>query len=313
LFFGEEKMKPLHIKTPVILSQSYKKCVGEVYLKLESLQPTGSFKIRGIGNFCQNKVQGGVKHFVSSSGGNAGLAAAYAGKNLGILTTVVVPTSTSSAAIEKIKSLGAKTIVYGDAWSDADKKAKEIIEQEGGCYVHPFDHQLIFSGVSSIIKECAQQMDKPSAIILSVGGGGLFSGVALGLREVGWGDVKIFCVETRGAASFNAALKAGKPVDIGKINTIAVTLGASKVCEQAINESKNFTVISRIVSDKEAALGVINFAQHHRILVEPSCGATLSLLDSDALIHQQEKILVIACGGTGVSFELISQWKSLTE
>src|SRR5882757_6352128 len=107
-------MQPLHIKTPVIQSQTLKTLYGQdVSFKLESLQPSGSFKLRGIGRLCQQELAKGAQSFVASSGGNAGVAVAYSGMKLGVPTTVFIPSSSNSIYIKAIESFGAKVIIAG--------------------------------------------------------------------------------------------------------------------------------------------------------------------------------------------------------
>lgn len=302
-------MAHLHINTPVIQSESFKKVRGQVYLKLDNLQPTGSFKIRGIGLLCQNAVKQGARHFVSSSGGNAGLAAAYAARKLNAQAKVIVPETTSEWARKKIKEQGATLVVHGKTWAHADDLARELAEKDGFVYVPPFDHPHIFEGNSTVAVELKQQMKKPSAIVLAVGGGGLLCGVISGLREIGWDDVKIYASETKGAASFHAAIHAGQPVDIGKIDTVAVTLGATEIAPEAFIAATSSNTVSRVVTDHDAVTAMVNFANNHRMLVEASCGAALALLEHDHAVQEEERILVIICGGAGVNLDLIAKWK----
>lgn len=300
-------MRSLHIKTPTIQSESYRRVAGEIFLKLENLQPTGSFKIRGIGHLCQKAYAHGAKHFVSSSGGNAGLAAAYAARKLLAKATVVVPKTTGSWAQMMIKDQGAKVIVHGENWAFADELAQKIAIESKATYVPPFDHPDIFKGNSSLIEEAKEQIKKPSAILLSVGGGGLLAGVIMGLKMRGWDDVKVYAAETEKAASFRAAIEAGQPVHIGRVSSVALTLNAPEICAQAFIESQDHPVVSKVVSDSRAVRAMINFANRHRMMVEPACGATLSLLENDSQVQSERRILAIVCGGAGVNLKILER------
>jgi len=307
-------MKPLYIETPVIVSESFLAMPSPVLLKLENLQPCGSFKLRGIQALCNLGLRQGFKkkHFISSSGGNAGLATAYCGKKMGIKTTVVVPKSTPLWAINKIKEQGAHIIVHGSAWVQADALAQELCQKnKSSLYIPPFDNPQILLGHSSMVLELKKQIKKPSAIILAVGGGGLLGGVIQGLKAVGWHDVKIYASETKGAACFRAALNKNQPVDIAFTNTIAVTLAAPQISAQAFILSQSHPVISKVVSDAQALHACIHFANEHRMLVEPSCGAALSLLHHDSQVQKEKNPLLIVCGGAGVSLELINRWQQM--
>ena len=119
---------PLHIHTPLIESAPLSRTAGcAVWLKLEALQPPGSFKIRGIGAACEHHAHRGAQRFVSSSGGNAGLAVAYAGRHLNIPVTVVVPLSTSERAKQLLQLEGAHVIVHGASWQEANALAQSLL------------------------------------------------------------------------------------------------------------------------------------------------------------------------------------------
>ncbi|XP_074828899.1 serine dehydratase-like isoform X2 [Natator depressus] len=213
--------REFHILTPVLESTALSKAAGtRVYMKLENVQPTGSFKIRGISYFCQEAAKKGCKHFVCSTGGNAGFATAYAAKKLGIPATIIVPTNTPQATVQKLEEQGTEVEVFGKVWDDAYVKALALAETEGWVNVHPFDHPLIWQGHASMVRELKDLLGhKPGAIVLAVGGGGLLSGVVAGLQDVGWQDVPIIAVETKGADSFNAALRAGRLVTLPEITS----------------------------------------------------------------------------------------------
>ncbi len=284
----------------------------KVLLKLENTQPVGSFKIRGIGLLCQKAVEEGKKHFVSSSGGNAGYAAAYAGKMLNISTTVFVPTTTPVNTIAKIEQLKAKVLVRGDVWDETDKFAKDFAQEINGLYVSPFDHKIIWEGHATIVDELAAETDKPDAIILSVGGGGLLCGVVEGLHRNNWNDVPVIAVETEGAASFYVSQKARKLVTLDKIDSIAKSLGAKTVSAQTLEWDKKHVIKSVLVTDSQALGACINFANHHRFLVEPACGASLAVAyEKNEILNDFHTIVVIVCGGIGVDLKSIGKLNCL--
>ena len=211
----------LHLVTPVLESAPLARASGvPTRVKVESLQPSGSFKIRGIGRACEEAKAAGARSLVSSSGGNAGLAVAWAGRVLGVPVRVVVPRTTSTRMVGKMRDEGATVQVHGDAWDDAHAEALRVVESDGGFYVHPFDAPAVWSGNATIITELpAQGVPRPGAVVVSVGGGGLLCGVLEGMHALGWTDVPVLAVETHGAASLHAAMKAGQPVDIGRIDS----------------------------------------------------------------------------------------------
>ncbi|MCB6183932.1 pyridoxal-phosphate dependent enzyme [Leeia sp. TBRC 13508] len=301
---------PLHIETPLLRSAPLSRANNrEVWLKLENLQPPGSFKIRGIGHACTVWKNKGATKFVSSSGGNAGLAVAYAGKEMGVPVTVVVPETTTKRAIHFLKQEGAEVIVHGKSWYEANALAETLIE-EGVAFIHPFDDPLLWEGHASMIDEVAKSGLTPDAVVLAVGGGGLLAGVAEGMQRNDWANVPIIAVETVGAGSLNAAISAGSPVEINITQTVATSLCARKVAHAAFEWTQQRPVISRLVSDQAALSACDQFLFDHRMLVEPACGAALAIAyESSPVLEHYQRVLVIVCGGVTADIEQIRQWK----
>ncbi len=294
----------LHIHTPLIESQALSHLTGkEVYLKLEALQPPGSFKIRGIGLLCERLKAQGVDRFVSSSGGNAGIAVAYAGQKLGVPVTVVVPETTTERAKSVIQSFGAEVRVHGASWKEANEMAASLARQ-GGALVHPFDHPVLWEGYASMVGEIVHAGIRPDAIILSVGGGGLYSGVVEGLRGNGLSSVPIIAVETGGTASFHGAIQANALVELDAIRGVATSLGAKRVALNAFEAQKYHPTKSVVVSDGQAVSSCLRFLDDHRVLVEPACGAALApLYDNLPEISPFRTIVCVVCGGASVTAE----------
>ncbi len=303
-------MKHLHVNTPLIESTPLSLNAGrKIFLKLENTQPTGSFKIRGIGHLCQHGKKEGKTHFVTSSGGNAGIAAAYSGRKLGIQTTVFVPSTTPQDTIKKIKDQEAEVLVHGDVWDDTNQFALKFAKENNGLYISPFDHPLIWKGHSTIVDEIAKEIDKPDAFVLSVGGGGLLCGVVEGLQKNNFHDVPVIAVETEGAASFAASQKAGKLITLSGIDSIAKTLGAKTVSQQTLKWDKRHFIKSVVVTDQQAITACAAFAKDHRYLVEPACGASLVVpYENHKVLKKAKSIVVIVCGGVGIDLEKLNHW-----
>ncbi|TXH28843.1 MAG: pyridoxal-phosphate dependent enzyme [Elusimicrobia bacterium] len=300
---------PLHIETPLIESRSLGLASQRsVWLKLEALQPPGSFKIRGIGAACEEHRRAGARRLVSSSGGNAGLAVAYAGRKLSLPVTVVVPQSTSPRARELLRREGAEVIVHGPSWQEANSLALSLLAA-GDAFIHPFDDPLLWQGHATLVDEIARSGLLPDAIVLAVGGGGLLAGVIEGLRRNGLGDIPVIAVETAGADSLHRSLRAGRIVALAEISSVATSLGAKRVCEQAFTCSLAHPVDSVVVSDAAALNACERFLGDHRLLVEPACGATLALAyERSPALTGHSRVLFIVCGGATASLADIRAW-----
>ncbi|KAG2470668.1 SDHL deaminase, partial [Polypterus senegalus] len=324
--------QPFHLVSPLLESLSLSKIVGApVFIKMDNTQPSGSFKIRGIGHYCQQF------HFCIA-GGNAGLATAYVARKLNIPVTVIVPSSTPDLTVQKLREYGASVQVFGQVWDDADREAHRLAESRGWKYVPPFDHPLIWQGHSTIVKELRDHLpSRPGAIVVAVGGGGLLCGVAEGVKEVGWEDVPIIAMETIGADSLNAAVKAGKLVTLPDITSLfflldliylsgflllsrseAKCLGAKTVCPRALEVTQQLPILSHVVTDQQALQAIKSFLDDERVLVELACGASLGAIYSGLVTRLQTQgqlpaqlgpLVVIVCGGSGINLDQLLKYQ----
>lgn len=304
-------MKNLHIETPLIQSLPLSRISGgTVWLKIEAMQPSGSFKLRGIGVACTHYVKNGAKELISSSGGNAGIAVAYSGRKLSVPVTVVVPKTASDRAIELIRQEGADVVVRGESWQEAHAYALELTGPDRVC-IHPFDDPLLWQGHATLIDETAEAGIRPDAVVVSVGGGGLLCGTIEGLQRNDMGDVPVLGVETEGAASLAGALDANELIELDRITTVATSLGAKKVAEQAFAHRLDHELASLVVSDLQAVNACLQFAADHRLLVEPACGAALAAIyENTKWLEDKKTILLVVCGGAGVTIEQLHRWRA---
>jgi L-serine/L-threonine ammonia-lyase len=299
----------LHLNTPLIASLPLAQGrAGEVWLKMDALQPSGSFKLRGVGHACQVRAAQGAQRLVSSSGGNAGLAVAYAGRALGLPVVVVVPQTTTERARQLLRLEGAELIVHGASWQEANDFALALL-QPHDAFIHPFDDPLLWAGHATLVDEVVAAGLRPDAVLLSVGGGGLLSGVVQGLQRHGLDQVPVIAVETNGAASLHAAMAAGHTVALAAIRSVASSLGAKRVSEQALHCVRNHPVHSLLVSDRSALLACERFLLDHRVQVEPACGASLAVVyEHHPALAGFRCPLVVVCGGATATAAQIQDW-----
>ena len=309
-------MTSLHITTPLLFHPSLSATLDRrVLLKMESMQPSGSFKLRGIGRMCERAAAQGAIHFVCPSGGNAGFAAAIAGAALGVRTTILVPQTTHESVRAKIRELGANLIVHGSIWDETNEEVLRMCKAPGVFYTPPFDHPDIWDGNATLIDEAVAQSRAAGvefdAVVCSVGGGGLLCGVLEGLHRNGLAHVPVIAAETEGAASLHAAVREGELVTLPEITSIASTLAAKRVARAAFDWTCRHEVRSLTVSDAAAVDACLHFADDMRVLVEPACGAALSVAYRNLPELMQAKCpLIVVCGGIGVDLAKLGLWKN---
>ncbi|CAK0858734.1 unnamed protein product [Prorocentrum cordatum] len=305
----------LHEETPLVPSEHLSEHLGaEVFLKMDCWQRPGSFKIRGIGRTVGLAVAAGAQHVVTSSGGNAGLAAAYAAKRLGVPATVVLPSTTPAAVHERLRRYGAEVVVHGDVWDEADVRAQQLVEELKGSYVHPFDQPSTWEGHASLVEELARQLPRPpDAIVTCVGGGGLLMGILQGLSAAGWLDTtRVVFGETQGASSMSQSLAAGELVTLPSIDSVAKSLGAKRVSRAAFDRCVELgpaRVLPAVTTDAAAVAACLKLAEHHRALVEPACGAALAAVtERSAALAGCRTVVVEVCGGAIVDVPSLNAW-----
>lgn len=265
-------------------------------------------------------------HFYSSSAGNAGMACVTAATSLGYASSVVVPLGTDDSTVTKLRAAGASEVIaHGESWFFADKFLRESVipaaEAKGqkGIYIHPFDHPAVWEGASTMVEEIQRQMpdgEKPDAIVCSVGGGGLFSGIMQGLDRAGWDEsVQVLAVETKGADSLAQSLEKEELVTLPGITSIAASLGAIRVAENAFKQAQRPNVRSVALEDAEACAACWRFLDDERILVEPACGVSVALAYDGRLkkylkdFGPESKVVLVICGGSKINLDLLNKYR----
>lgn len=275
-------------------------------------------------------------HFYSSSGGNAGLACITASNTIRRPATVVVPLSTLPHMIAKLRDLGADVVQMGENWPAADRYLREVVIPEferthpgaRAVYVPPFDHRDVWDGAETMVEELRTQMGAKEmhGIVCNVGGGGLLCGIMQGVQKLGGDGLaapRVVAVETPGGDCLNASIRAGELVTLPAITTIATSLGATRVAEEAFAWTKRAggDLISAIVTDKASVVAMSRFLDDARILVESACGATLATVYNGELRKYLGKdltddewaaknVVMIVCGGSNISLEMLQKYKT---
>jgi len=285
--------------TPLIRSAYLSEVTGaEVLLKLECLQPTRSFKVRGgINAVCQLDEQGLRRGVVTASGGNHGLGLTYAALLLGSRATVFLPESTACHKIEALKKLDAEIIIEGASWDDANESAMEFAARNERAYIHPFDNEHVMAGQGTIVAEILEQGPRPDLIVASIGGGGLLSGIASATTWLAPGT-RIAGVETEGADCMSRSVRARKLVELPAITSIADSLGARRSRERQLAIIREKVSGIAVVDDRSSVEAILSTLDHDKVLLEPAASCNIAALTAKKIDYAPgETVVVVACGG----------------
>ncbi|WP_406285628.1 threonine/serine dehydratase [Embleya sp. NBC_00896] len=269
-----------------------------VWLALEYIQHTGSFKARGAANFTTAHVEAGTMPeagVVIASGGNAGLACAWAARGAGVTATVFLPETAPRVKVQRLRSYGADVLLVGREYAEALEASRAFAQDTGALMSHAYDNPLIAAGAGTVVPEIVAGVPgRLDTIIVAVGGGGLFSGVATAAEEHG---IRTVAVEPENCRALNAALEAGEVVDVPVDSVAADSLGARRVSQTALATAQRTGAFSVLVSDKAIVESRQALWDNFRIVVEHGAATALAALSSGAYTPGPgEKVAVILCG-----------------
>ncbi|MFG2710611.1 serine/threonine dehydratase [Streptomyces goshikiensis] len=266
-----------------------------VWYALEYLQHTGSFKARGARNFLAAHHRAGTlpdAGVTIASGGNAGLACAWAARAQGVPATVFLPANAPRVKVERLRGYGAEVRLVGDRYADALAACEEFAAGSGALASHAYDHPLIAAGAGTLLDEIRAALPGLDTVVVAVGGGGLFAGIATAAREHG---VRVVAAEPENSRALNAALEAGRVVDVAVDSVAGDSLGAARVSADALAAARHGGVRSVLVPDPAITAARRELWEEHRIVVETGAATALAALRT-APEPLGERIAVVLCG-----------------
>ncbi|GIJ45572.1 threonine dehydratase [Virgisporangium aliadipatigenens] len=264
---------------------------GAVWFKHEYLQVSGSFKARGAFNriLSAEVPAAGV---IAASGGNAGMAVAYAARALGVPAEVFVPVSAPPVKVAKLRRLGASVVQVGAEYAEAFHAALKRAADSGASFVHAYDQVEVCAGQGTLAVELAEQVPVDT-VLLAVGGGGLMAGVAAALE----GRARVVAVEPVSAPTLHRALAAGEPVDVAVSGVAADSLGAHRVGAIGFDVAVRTGVRSVLVSDADVVAARLRLWDEFRVVVEHGTASALAALDAGVYRPEPgERVAVLLCG-----------------
>ncbi|WP_037644486.1 serine/threonine dehydratase [Streptomyces exfoliatus] len=249
---------------------------GGLHLALELMQHTGSFKARGAKNFLLAHREAGTlpdAGITIASGGNAGLACAWAAARQGVPATVFLPTTAPRVKVARLRAYGADVRLAGTEYAEALAACEEFARTTGALASHAYDHPLIAAGAGTLLDEIRRQVPGLDTVVVAVGGGGLFAGVATAARHHG---IRTVAVEPENCRALDAALEAGRPVDVTVDSVAADSLGARRVSATAVRAAQQDGVRSLLVPDAAIVRARQALWDDRRLAVEHAAATALA-------------------------------------
>lgn len=284
-------------KTPTIRSESFSKMTGaEVFLKLENLQKTGAFKVRGALNACTIAKKEGINEVVTASAGNHAQGVALAASTLGMKSTIFMPEFAYPNKVEATKNYGANVILAGETYDDAYAYAVEYAKNKGVKIIHPFDDKYVISGQGTIAFEILSEIKNLDYLFVPVGGGGLIAGVGTVIKKI-TPRTKIIGVQTNSYPAFAESFKQGKIVDVKKGYSIADGISVKKPGELTFKVATEVVDDFVTVSDETIMTAMFLLLERTKMVTEPAGAASLAAILSNKIDIKSKKVGAIISGG----------------
>jgi len=268
-----------------------------VWLALEHLQHTGSFKARGAANFVEAHHLSGALPAAGvtiASGGNAGLACAWAAARRGVPATVFLPATAPAVKVERLRGYRAQVRLTGSEYAQALAASRDWAAESGALESHAYDHPLIAAGAGTLLDEIHRALPEVDTVVVAAGGGGLFAGIATAAARHG---IRTVAVEPERCRALNAALEAGRPVDVDVDSVAADSLGARRATEMALRAARHGDTVSVLVTDEQIVTARRALWRERRLAVEHAAATALAALRSGAYRPaEDERVCVVLCG-----------------
>jgi len=292
------RIQGVAVRTPLLpFPELSEEMGGEIRLKCENLQRSGSFKIRGAFNFLsrlsRSELERGV---ITYSSGNHAQALALAARLKGVRAVVVMPTTATSVKVDGARGMGAEVHFAGTLSLERQARAEAMAQEEGLTLVPPFDHPWIIAGQGTVGREIAEEWPQVDTVLAPIGGGGLSSGVAVALKAL-LPHVRFIGVEPRGAASMGRALAEGGPVTLEGVDTIADGLRTNRAGDLTFSHAR--TLFDGVVQVEDPAIreATALLLGRRKLVVEPSGAATLGAIVSGLVEVKGQRVAVVLSGG----------------
>lgn len=298
IIHAQSVLKGIIKTTPLERSKSFSAMSGtHVYMKLENLQTTGSFKVRGAYNMIsQLSPEQLSKGVLCASAGNHAQGVAFAASKLGIKSTVFMPVFAPPLKVIATRSYGAEVILEGESFDDALSAAMEYGAKSGATFVHPFNDKNIIAGQGTVGLEIFDQLENIDAVLVPIGGGGLIAGIAVALKALK-PHIRIIGVEADGAQSMKVSIEAKEPTMMSSTNTIADGIAVKSPGTLTYEIARNLVDDFVVVNDSEMAYTTYQMLQRCKILAEPSGVAAMAAILFNKVDLKGKNVVPVISGG----------------
>jgi threonine dehydratase len=276
---ARERVAPHVRRTPMMTSRLLSERTGfNVFLKAEMLQRTGSYKIRGpLNKFAHLTSEQKRSGVICSSAGNHAQGVALAAAIQGIKAVVVMAANATPSKVEATRAYGAEVVLYGSIWDEANEKAKQLCQERGLTYIHPFDDPELIAGQGTLGLEIHDDLPAADLVIVPIGGGGLISGIAMALKSIN-PAIKVVGVESSGAPAMKLSVEAGHLITLDKIDCIIDGLKVKRVGEYTFEVVRRYVDQLVALPDSDIFDAVLWVMSHCKLVVEGAAAAPVAAL-----------------------------------
>jgi threonine dehydratase len=294
-----QRVRPHTKHTPLLTSRILSEKTGfDIRLKAEMFQRVGSYKIRGpLNRFAYLTAEQKQRGVICSSAGNHAQGVALAAAIYGIKAVVVMAENATPSKIEATKAYGAEVVLHGSIWDEANERCKQLVEERGLTYIHPFDDPQLIAGQGTLGLEIHEDFPEADVVVVPIGGGGLISGISMALKGLN-PKVKIVGVESSGAPAMKLSVERGRLVTLDKVDCVIDGLKVKRVGEHTFEAVRHYVDGLVALPDSDIFDAMIWIMHHCKLVVEGAAAAPVAaLLHGLVKAAAGSKVVCVLSGG----------------
>lgn len=313
IYLARRRIAGLALRTPLVRSESLSRRWNcEVWLKLDNLQPTGAFKLRGATNALLGlDAAQRARGVVTMSTGNFGRGLAYAGQRLSVPITVCISRLVPANKVEALRASGAELVIHGTCQDDADLEARRLSAEQGLAYIPPFDHPLVIAGQGTCGLEIMEEQPDIDLVFAGLSGGGLIAGIGLAVKSIN-PAVEVIGVSMNQGAAMLESLAIGHPVQVPEVHSLADSLGGGIGLDNAWTFAMTQRYMDRgyKVDEAQIARAMLHFLYEEKMLVEGAAAVGVAAVEQHRLDLSGRRVAIVV-SGQNLSHETFAEARRL--